>query len=99
MHRILSMRANRDFSVDLQFEDGREARVDLSAILASAAIAAPFREADRFTSSAILIEDGEILHWDEQFELHADSLRYRAFPEELQGDYGNQPGGHGRPAA
>jgi hypothetical protein len=99
MHRILRARANADFSLELQFDDGREARVGLSEFIRSALIAGPFRDATRFVSELKLVEDGDILRWDDQFELHADSLRYRAFPDELIRDYGPQPTGQGRPAA
>jgi hypothetical protein len=80
----------------MRFEDGREARVDLSAFVAAAEIAAPFRDPARFIGALTIEEDGEILRWDDQFELHADALRYRAFPDEWERDYG---AGQGRPAA
>ncbi len=99
MHRIVKAQAQPDFSLDLQFEDGRQARVDLGAFVASAEVALPFRDPQRFVVALTLIEDGEIVRWDDQFELHADSLRYRAFPEELVRDYGTPPTGRGRPAA
>jgi hypothetical protein len=99
VHRITFARANPDFSADLRFEDGRQARVDLSEIVRSAAVAAPFRDAIRFVREVTIVEGGNVLRWSDQFELHADSLRYRAFPEELTRDYGPQRGGRGRPAA
>jgi hypothetical protein len=99
MHRITHAEANRDFSVDLRFEDGRQARVDLSDIVQSAAVAAPFRDPARFSRGLTIVEGGDVLRWSDQFELHADSLRYRAFPDELARDYGPQRGGRGRAAA
>jgi hypothetical protein len=99
MHRVVQAQAKPDFSLDLQFEDGRQARIDLADLVASAEIAAPFRDPQRFTTALALVEDGEILRWDDQFELHADSLRYRAFPDELSSDYGPAPTNQGRPAA
>jgi Protein of unknown function (DUF2442) len=99
MHRITRARANADFSLDLQFDDEREARVDLAELIHSALVAEPFRDAKRFVSELQLVEDGDVLRWNDQFELHADSLRYRAFPDELIRDYGSQPSGQGRPAA
>jgi hypothetical protein len=99
MHRIAKVRANADFSLDLRFEDGREARLDISEIVRKAPVAAPFRDGKRFASAVTIAEGGEVLRWDEQFELHADSLRYRAFPDELTRDYGPESGGQGRPAA
>jgi|SRR5579883_3504778 hypothetical protein len=99
MYRIARANANADFSLDLRFTDGKEARVDLSELVASAPIAAPLRDASRFVSDLRLVEDGDVLRWNEQFELHADSLRYRAFPDELVRDYGPQVSTHGRPAA
>ncbi len=99
MHRITRAQANPDLSVDLWFEDGRQARVDLSEMVRSAAVAAPFRDAARFVREMAIVEGGDILRWSDQFELHADSLRYRAFPDELVQDYGPQRGGRGRPAA
>lgn len=98
VHRIIHARAHPDFSVDLRFEDGRQARIDLSEIIRSAAIAEPFRNAARFIRDLAIVEGGDVLHWSDQFELHADSLRYRAFPDELAQDYGPRRG-RGRPAA
>jgi hypothetical protein len=99
VHRIGHARANPDFSVDLKFDDGRVARIDLAEMVESAAVAAPFRGPAQFVSALAIVEDGDVLRWSDQFELHADSLRYRAFPEELAQDYGVQRVGHGRPAA
>lgn len=98
MHRIIHAQAHPDFSVDLRFEDGRQARVDLSEVVRSAAVAAPFRDAARFVRDVTIVEGGDVLRWSDQFELHADSLRYRAFPDELTRDYGPRRG-RGRPAA
>ncbi len=99
MYRVTGAQANPDFSVDLQFEDGRQARVDLSEVVQSAAVAAPFRDPTRFVRELRIVEGGDVLRWSDQFELHADSLRYRAFPDELARDYGPQQGSRGRPAA
>jgi len=99
MYRITRARANADFSLDLQFNDERKARVDLAEFVHSAPVAEPFRDAKRFVSELNLVEDGDVLRWDDQFELHADGLRYRAFPDELIRDYGPQPSVQGRPAA
>jgi hypothetical protein len=99
MHHIASVRANADFSLDLRFDDGKEAHLSLAEIVNSARVATPFRDPNRFVSELTLVEDGEIVRWDDQFELHADSLRYRAFPDELARDFGVQPEDRGRPAA
>ena len=99
MHRIINATANGDFSVELQFEDGRRARVNLSELVQSAPVAKPFREAKRFVRDLTIAEGGDVLRWSDQFELHADSLRYRAFPDELARDYGPKTRGRGRPAA
>jgi hypothetical protein len=68
-------------------------------MIASAAVAAPFRDAARFVSALVIAEGGDVLRWSIQFELHADSLRYRYFPEELVQDYGPRRFGRRRPAA
>lgn len=99
MHRIVQAQANADFSLDLEFEDGRRARVSLWDLIESAPVAASFRDPALFVGEAKIREDGDVLRWSDQFELHADSLRYRAFPEELEHDYGPHRGGRGRPAA
>jgi hypothetical protein len=99
VHRITEARANADFSVDLRFDDGRRGRVNLLELVQSAGIAAPFRDPARFVDELTMVEGGDVLRWSDQFELHADSLRYRAFPDELKRDYGPQRGGRGRPAA
>ena len=99
MHRIIQAQANADFSLDLRFEDGRRARVSLSDLVQSAPIAAPFRDPVRFVDELMITEEGDVLRWNDQFEMHADSLRYRAFPDELERDYGRQRGARGRPAA
>jgi hypothetical protein len=99
VYRIIKATANADFSVELQFEDGRRARVNLSELVQSASVAEPFREAKRFVRDLTIAEGGDVLRWSDQFELHADSLRYRAFPDELARDYGPKTSGRGRPAA
>jgi hypothetical protein len=99
VHSIIKAQGNADFSVDLQFEDGRQARVNLAQLVQTAAVAEPFRDAKRFVRELTIAEDGDVLRWSDQFELHADSLRYRAFPDELAGDYGPKGRGRGRPAA
>ena len=97
MHRITHAQANPDFSIDLRFQDGRQTRVNLSELVQSEAVAAPFRDSARFVRELTIVEGGDVLRWSDQFELHADSLRYRAFPDELVRDYGPQRGGRGRP--
>ena len=99
MHRITRAEAKSDFTVQVEFEDGRTANLELAEMVRTAAIASPFRDPDRFVSALHLIEDGEVLRWDEQFELHADSVRYRAFPDELTADYGPEILREGRTAA
>jgi hypothetical protein len=99
VHRIVQAQANADFSLDLRFEDGRQARVSLSDLVESAPIAAPFRDPARFVVELTIAEDGDVLRWSDQFELHADSLRYRVFPDEVERDYGRRPGGRRRTAA
>jgi len=99
LHRIIQAKANADFSLDLRFEDGRQARVNLSDLVGTAPIAAPFRDPARFVGELTIAENGDVLRWSDQFELHADSLRYRAFPDELERDYGPPRGSRGRPAA
>jgi hypothetical protein len=97
VYRITHARANPDFSVDLRFEDGRQTRVNLSEVVQSAAVAEPFRDPVRFVRDLTIVEDGDVLRWSNQFELHADSLRYRAFPDELVRDYGPQRGAAAAP--
>jgi hypothetical protein len=99
VHRIVQAQANADLSLDLRFEDGRQARVSLSDLVESAPIASPFRDPARFVDELTIAEDGDVLRWSDQFELHADSLRYRAFPDELERDYRPRPGSRRRPAA
>jgi uncharacterized protein DUF2442 len=86
VHRIIQAKANADFSLDLRFEDGRQARVSLSDLVETAPIATPFRDPARFVGEMEIVENGDVLRWSDQFELHADSLRYRAFPDELERD-------------
>jgi hypothetical protein len=99
VHRIVRAKANADFSLDLRFEDGRQARVSLSELVNAAPIAAPFRDPARFVGELVIAEDGDVLRWSDQFELHADSLSYRAFPDELGQDYGPRRSSRGRSAA
>jgi hypothetical protein len=99
VHRIIRAQANSDFSLSLQFEDGRRATIGLEEVVSAAPVAEPFRDPARFVQALRIVEAGDVLRWGEQFELHADSLRYRAFPDELERDYGRYPAGRGRPAA
>jgi uncharacterized protein DUF2442 len=99
LYPIRCARANADFSVDVEFEDGRHARIDLAELVGSASIAEPFRDPARFVQALAIAEDGDVLRWSEQFELHADSLRYRAFPDEFAKDYAPERRRRSRPAA
>jgi len=99
VHRFIQAKASADFSLDLWFEDGRQARISLSDLVETAPIAMPFRDPARFVSELVIAENGDVLRWSDQFELHADSLRYRAFPDELEHDYGLHRGSRARPTA
>jgi hypothetical protein len=66
VHRVTHARANPDFSVDLRFEDGRQARVNLSEVVQAAPVAAPFRDPARFVRELTTIEGADVLRWSDQ---------------------------------
>jgi hypothetical protein len=89
-HRIVKVTANRDFTLDLVFEGGDQAHVDLRAFVATAQVAQALRQDPELFATGVRIEgDGEWLSWPGNVDIDADALWYKARPEELGRDFGD----------
>ena len=89
-HRIIKAAAHRDFTLDLVFEGGDKARVDLAAFIAGARVAENLRsDPELFANFARIEGDGDWLSWPGHVDIDADALWYKAHPEELERDFGD----------
>lgn len=89
-HRIVKATAHRDFTLDLAFEGGDPARVDLGTFIAGAQVAEGLRSDPELFATGVRIEgEGEWLSWPGDVEIDADALWYKARPDELERDFGN----------
>lgn len=93
MHQIVRAVGMPDFSVELEFEGGEKAVVDLSEFVSEGIVTAPLRtDPQLFCSSLRVIDDGDAIGWPDDVEIDADALWYKVHPEDWERDYG-------RPAA
>lgn len=89
-HRIIKAAAHRDFTLELVFEGGDRARVDLGTFMAGAQVAERLRADPELFMTGLRIEgDGDWLSWPGDVDIDADALWYKAHPEELERDFGD----------
>ena len=65
----------------ITWKDGAESIVDLSAHLAEYAVFAPLRQDDELFRAARVGEWGWCVHWSDDMEISADTLRRRALEQ------------------
>jgi hypothetical protein len=87
LHRIVDARANRDLSVTLTWEEGAVTVADFRPNAEKGGVCAPLRDPDFFVANLRLGDEGYVLAWSDEIEFSADSLWYRAFPEDRARDY------------
>ncbi len=81
----------------MEFEGGERSEVDLAEFIATGEVTAPLRSnPDIFVSELRVLQDGDAIGWPDDVEIDADTLWYKAHPDDWQRDYGDpssQPGG------
>ena len=89
IHRIKQAAAPRDYAVEIEWQCGGRAVIDLSDFVASAEAALPLRDPDYFVTHMSIGGDGEWIGWPGEIDIDADSLWYEAHPEDWRRDYGS----------
>lgn len=85
LHRMTSATARADFTVDIVWEDGTTSRVDFSTV-AGRGVCAPLRDVEYFTGNMEVADGGFALAWPNEVEFSADSLWYKAHPDDARRD-------------
>lgn len=97
MRTIAKARANRDFSVEIEWTEGGRDVVDLRPVVSRGGVFAALADPDVFVAAMTVEDGGHGLVWpraataDDEVagvDISADSLWYRARPEEWAKDYG-----------
>jgi len=86
MRFIRSARANPDFTVTIDWMEGGTDTIDFKPLIQGPALA-PVRDPHFFLSKLEVVHDGYAMGWPDELHFSADSLWYRAHPEDLKRDY------------
>jgi hypothetical protein len=88
LHRIVRAKANRDFTVEISWEDGSTSTADFKHVVGRG-VAAQMADPAYFAEHMSIGGDGDWLEWPGEVDFSADSLWYKAHPDELKRDYGD----------
>ncbi len=93
MHRIVRAKGRRDFSIEIVFDGGEHALVDLSGFVADGEVTRRLREDPEYFVNALdVVDDGDAIGWPEDVHVDADALWYKAHPEDWERDFGSEAG-------
>jgi len=92
LYRITDATAHPDHRVSITWSDGVTAEVDLSPVLATGPVFAALKDGGYFVASMRVADDRLGLEWPNGVDFSADGLRFRAFPEEAAGEFGETLG-------
>jgi hypothetical protein len=81
LHRIVTATANADYSVDIAWDDGTNSHVSFASSVGRG-VCAPMKNVDYFVGNMAIGEDGFALAWPNEVEFSADSLWYKAHPDD-----------------
>ena len=87
MYYIAKAKANRDHTIDIDWQHGPSSTVDFKSTVAKGGVFTPLADPEFFTTKMYVAEDGYYLGWPEEIDFSADSLWYRTHPEDLKRDY------------
>lgn len=90
LHRIAKVVAHPDLTVAVTWSDGVDAIVDLAPVIAKGEVFAPLRAPSYFAEKMRVAEDRLGIEWPNRVDFSADGLRFRAFPEEVEAEFGAQ---------
>jgi hypothetical protein len=88
LYRISHAVAHPDHTVTVTWSDGITAVVDLSPVIAKGNVFAPMQDAAYFVGKMRVAADRLGLEWPNRVDFSADGLRFRAFPEEAEAEFG-----------
>jgi hypothetical protein len=88
LYRINNAVAHPNHTVTVTWSDGVTADVDLSPVIAKGNVFAPMQDATYFVAKMRVATDRLGLEWPHRVDFSADGLRFRAFPEEAEAEFG-----------
>jgi hypothetical protein len=88
LYRIANAVARANHTVTVTWSDGVTADVDLSSVVAKGNVLAPMQDAAYFVDKMRIAADRLGLAWPNRVDFSADGLRFRAFPEEADAEFG-----------
>ncbi len=88
LYRIAHAVAHSNHTVTVAWSDGVEAVVDLSPVIAKGTVFVLLREPAYFVATMRVAADRLGLEWPNGVDFSADGLRFRAFPEEAEAEFG-----------
>jgi hypothetical protein len=91
LYRITDAVAHANHTVTVTWSDGVKADVDLSSVIAKGNVFAPMQDAAYFMDKMQIAADRLGLEWPNRVDFSADGLRFRAFPDEADGEFGTSP--------
>lgn len=97
LYRIVNAEAHPNLTVTVTWSDGVTADVDLSPVIAKGNVFASMADAAYFVANMRVATDRLGLEWPNRVDFSADGLRFRAFPEEAEAEFGT-PLSEGDPA-
>jgi hypothetical protein len=86
LHRMTSVRAYPDYSVEITWDDSSKSRVSF-ADLVGRGVCAAMGDENYFVDRVTLGDDGYALAWPDDVEFGADSLWYKSHPEDARRDF------------
>jgi hypothetical protein len=88
LYRIAQAVAHPDHTLTITWSDGVSAKVDLSPVIAIGNVFAPLQDPDYFVATMTVAPDRLGLEWPNRIDFSADGLRFRAFPQEAEAEFG-----------
>ena len=88
LYRINNAVAHANHTVTVTWSDGITAAVDLSPVIVKGNVFAPMQDAGYFVANMRISVDRLGLEWPNRVDFSADGLRFRAFPDEADAEFG-----------
>lgn len=88
LYRIEKAVAHSDHTVTITWSDGVEAAVDLGLVVAKGKVFAAMQDPAFFVGKMRIADDRLGLEWPSRVDFSADGLRFMAFPEEEEQEFG-----------
>ena len=92
LYRIDNATAHPDHTVTVTWSDGVSAVVDLAPAITKGRVFEAMREPGYFVERMRVADDRLGLEWPNRVDFSADGLRFRAFPEEAEGEVSEPKG-------